>query len=95
MSTQVQEVAKRLSDLEIRVVVTSPYLRCLQTTSLVLEELMPNVEKIEVDLSLGEVSLQATLPGQSIASLLARRALIASPSLNCVWQCSKATRPTL
>ena len=94
MPTQVQEVAKRLSDLEIRVVVTSPYLRCLQTTRLVLEELLPNVEKIEVDLSLGEVSLQATLPGQSIASLLARRALIASPSLIHVLQCSKAASPT-
>ena len=57
-----QAVAEALRQFAIEAVISSPYLRCLQTTAIILAELLPDLKTVEVDLSLGEVCLEPRIP---------------------------------
>jgi len=53
---QVAELAAAVQQYNVEVVVTSPFLRCLQTTAAVCKALEPPITRVQVDNSLCEVA---------------------------------------
>ena len=65
-----KDVVKELSNFDFKHVVTSAYLRCLQTTGIIVAEMLPGIERVEVDLSLGEVKFSCHHSSQLLSKLL-------------------------